>query len=193
MKKIITILAIALICLTTNGYAGRIKNLNRKPNEAIIFAKIQIKNGDAFLNNKWNFLLNERLLAKWCVWPDDQNYIYMKVPAGKTHFIALLQYGASHKNIPDNYLTINIKENKIYYIGDIVIHWTIDTKKDRSNYYGGGVVGGVAGAIAESKKTGEYLVVDVVDNFDETTKYFNSKFPSSEIIEKELLKINSIE
>jgi hypothetical protein len=190
MKNIITILAIALICLTTNSYAGRIKNLNRKPNEAIIFAKMQIQNGDVFLNNKWNFLLNERLWAKWCAWPDDQNYIYMKVPAGKTNFIALLQYDSYHKNIPDNYLTIDIKDNKIYYIGDIVIHWTIDSKKDRSNYNGGGALGGMAGAVAESKKLGEFLIVDVVDNFEETTKYFNSKFPSSEIIEKELLKIN---
>ena len=56
----------------------------------------------------------------------------MKMPVGK-HFIALLQYNGFHKNIPDNYLTIDIKENKIYYIGDIVLNWTIDKEKDATN------------------------------------------------------------
>ncbi|MDP4239463.1 MAG: hypothetical protein Q8904_08350 [Bacteroidota bacterium] len=184
MKRILTILAITLAFVSTNCSAARIKNLNRKPNEAIIIAKIQIKNGESFLNNKWNFLLNERLFAKWSVWPDDQNYIYMKVPIRK-NFMALLQYDGYSKNIPDNYLTIDIKESKIYYIGDIVIHWTIDPKKDRANFSGGAI-----GAIAESQKKGAFLEVDVIDNYNETTAYFNSKFQNSELIEKELLKTN---
>ena len=184
MKRILMILAILLTFISINCNAGRIKNLNRKPNEAIIIAKIQIKNGDSFLSNKWNFLLNERLLAKWSVWPDDQNYIYMKVPI-KKNFMALLQYDGYSKNIPDNYLTIDIKESKIYYVGDIVIHWTIDQKKDRANYSGG-----VIGAIAESEKKGDFLDVDVIDYYNETTSYFNSKFQNTELIEKELLKMN---
>lgn len=108
----------------------------------------------------------------------------MKVPVGK-HFIALLQYNEFRKNIPDNYLTIDTKENKIYYIGDIVINWTIDPKKDGAN-----LTGGVVGAVADSKETGDYLKVEVIDNYDETTKYFNSKFPGHQTIEKELMKIN---
>lgn len=95
-----------------------------------------------------------------------------------------------HKNIPDNYLTIDITENKIYYIGDIVLNWTIDKAKDAVNYNGGGVIGGIAGAVPNSKKSGEYIKVDVVDNYDETTKYFTSKFSNSQLIEKKLLKIN---
>jgi len=184
MKRILTILVISLSFIALNCSAGRMKNLNRKPNEAIIIAKIQIKNGDTFLSNKWNFLLNERLFAKWSVWPDDQNYVYMKVPIRK-NFIALLQYDGYSKNIPDNYLTIDIKESKIYYIGDIVIHWTIDPKKDRANYSGG-----VIGSISESQKKGSLLDIDIIDNYKETTLYFNSKFQNSELIEKELLKTN---
>ena len=144
MNRFWTIWVIAFGFIITGCSTGRIASLNRKPNEAIIIAKIQIKNGDSYLNNKWNFLFDERLWAKWAVWPDEQNYIYMKVPVGK-HFIALLQYKEFHKNIPDNYLTIDIKENKIYYIGDLVLNWTIDKKMDATIYYGGGAIGGAAG------------------------------------------------
>ena len=194
MKQILSILAIVFVFITPNCSAAvRIKNLDRKPNEAIIVAKIQIKNGDSFLNNKWSLLLNERLWAKWCAKPDDQSYIYIKVPLGK-HFIALLQTNDGyHKNIPNDYLSIDIKENKIYYIGDIVLYWPIDKKTDRVNYNGGGALGGAIGAIKESKKIGEYLKADVTDNYNETTAYFNSKFPNSELIQKELMKINKID
>jgi hypothetical protein len=189
MYRLWTILLIAFGFMMSGCSTGRITSLNLNPDEAIIIAKIQIKNGDSYLNNKWNFLLDERLWAKWAVWPDEQNFIYMKVPIGK-HFIALVQYSSFRKNLPDNYLTIDIKENKIYYIGDIVLHWTIDKEKDVANYNGGGAVGGAATAISDSKIPGEYIKVDIIDNYDETTKYFTSKFPSSQLIEKELLKIN---
>ena len=158
MNRLWTILLLAFGFLITGCSTGRITSLNRNPNEAIIIAKIQIKDGDTYLNNKWNFLLDERLWAKWAVLPDEHNYIYMKLPVGK-HFIALLQYNGLHKNIPDNYLTIDIKENKIYYIGDIVLNWTIDKEKDATNNGGG-----AAGAIADSKKPGEYIKVDIVDH-----------------------------
>ena len=49
---------------------------------------------------------------------------------------------------------------------------------------------GAANTIADSKKPGEYIKVEIVDNYDETTKYFISKFPNSQPIEKELMKIN---
>jgi len=189
MNRLWTILIVTFGFLTIGCSTGRITSLNRKTNEAIIIAKIQIKDGNTYLNNKWNLLLDERLWAKWAVWPDEQNYIYMKVPVGK-HFIALLQYNGFQKNIPDNYLTIDIKENKIYYIGDIVLNWTIDKEKDAANYNGGGAIGGAAGTIADSKKPGEYIKVEIVDNYDETTKYFTLKFSNSQPIEKELMKIN---
>jgi hypothetical protein len=185
----ISLLTIAFIFLIAGCGSGRTASLNRKPNEAIIIAKVQIRNGGSFLNKKWNFLLDERLWAKWAVCPDENNYIYMKVPLGK-HFIALLQYSNLHKNVPDNYLTFNIKENKIYYIGDIIFNWTIDKKNDATKYNGMGAMGGIIGAMSESKKTGEYIKVNIIDNFDETTKYFNSKFANSEPIEKEFLKVN---
>lgn len=192
MKRILSMLAITLVLISANCSAAKLKNLIRKPNEAIIVAKIQIKNGDSFRDNKWSLLFNERLWAKWCSKPDDQNYIYMKVPLGKS-FIALIQTNDGyHTNIPNDYLSIDIKENKIYYIGDIVLYWTIDKKTPRLGYNGGGALGGVLGAVSDSKKLGEYLKADVIDNYNETTVYFNTKFTNTELIEKELLKINTV-
>ena len=78
MNRFWTILVIAFGLMISGCSMGRIASLDRKPNEAIIIAKIQIKNGDSYVNNKWNFLLDERLWATWAVWPDEQNYIYMK-------------------------------------------------------------------------------------------------------------------
>ena len=174
------VLLISMGFILNSCGTGRITSLEKKTDEAIIIAKVQIKNGEVYLDNKWNFLLDERLLAKWAVWPDDQHYIYMKVPLGK-HFIALLQYNEFSKNIPDDYLTIDITESKIYYIGDITLHWNIDKKADIQNR------NGVAGAIQDSKKAGAYISVDVIDNYDTAVKYFNSKFPNDATIEKTLL------
>jgi len=188
MKKIQKALVFILSLMMFSCSTGRIVSIDRKASEAIIVAKIQIKNGDSFIGNKWNFLLDERLWAKWAVCPDNDNYIYMKVPVGE-HFIALLQYNRFHKNIPDNYLTIETKENGIYYIGDIVIHWPVNPKTDAANSSSGGALGGALGAIVDSKQAGAYLDVDIVDNYNETTAYFISKFQCDQVIKKSLLKI----
>lgn len=76
MNRILTFFAIGFGLLITGCSTGRITTLNRKPNEAIIIAKIQIQNGDSYLNNKWNLLLDERLWAKWAVWPDEKLYLH---------------------------------------------------------------------------------------------------------------------
>lgn len=190
LNEFLRIILLSSLFLLFFSGTGRIKNLDLKPDEAIIIAKIQINNGNSYLGNKWNFLFDERLWAKWAVWPDENNYIYMKVPIGK-HFIALLQYKSYHLNLPDNYLTIEIKESKIYYIGDIVLYWNINYSTETDNYNGGGIAGGVKGALSDSKKPGNNVKVDVNDNYDEALKYFNSKFENHNEIQKVLLKINN--
>ena len=59
------------------------------------------------------------------------------------------------------------------------------------NCNGGGVAGGVEGAVRESKKPGKNVKVEVNDNYDEAIKYFNSKFENHNEIQKEILKINN--
>ncbi|MCI2082895.1 MAG: hypothetical protein LKK19_03350 [Bacteroidales bacterium] len=186
-------IAIAVCMILTSCGTGRILTTERKPDEAIIIAKVRIENGDSYIGNKWNLLLDERLWGKMAVWPDENNYIYMKVPVGK-HFIALLQYKALHKNIPENYLTFETDTSAVYYIGDIVIHWKINSETDENrsgrNAKVGGAVGGVFGAVSNSKEPGTRLDVDVTDNYDETTAYFKSRFGYDQEIRKSLLKVN---
>lgn len=193
MRKILNAFIIVVCLFFASCATGRITTLDRQSNEAIILAKIQIKNGDTFIGNKWSLLLDERVWGKWAVKPDENNYIYMKVPVGE-HFVAMLQYNRFHKNIPDNYLTIDVMDNGIYYIGDIVINWTIDPNTDgASSAAVGGVLGGalgaVIGAVADSKRAGDYLKVDIIDNFDETTSYLATKFLYDQKINKSLLKV----
>jgi hypothetical protein len=183
MRFALGLIVIALIGISYGCGSGRISTLDRDQNEAIIIAKVQIKNGNKILDNKWNFLFDERLQGSLAVWPDDQNYIYMKIPLGK-HFISLIQYYPYSKTLPDDYLTIDIKENKIYYIGDILFHWTIDERNDASR-------NGIIGAMADSKKNGSRIKVEISDNYDNTVKYFNALFPNNQKTEKEILKVNN--
>jgi len=56
MNRILSMLAIALVLLSTNCNASKLKNLTRKPNEAIIIAKIQIKNGGLWTITKLSII-----------------------------------------------------------------------------------------------------------------------------------------
>ena len=51
-KRINGIAGIIIGLVLTSCGTGRIASLDRKPTEAIIVAKIQIKNGDSFIENK---------------------------------------------------------------------------------------------------------------------------------------------
>ncbi len=177
-KPILTIVLIGIFL--SNCGSGQIKTLETKSDEAIIIARAFINNDGVQVNTKWNFLWDERLWGKNAVWVKKDGYIFTKLPAGK-HFITLLQYNQFRKNIPDNYLSINVEENKIYYIGDFTFDWNI-SRDDASKY-------GVAGAIADSKEDGIKISVHLEDNFEETTKYFNEKFKNDRPIEKQLMKI----
>ncbi|MDR2765184.1 MAG: hypothetical protein LBB90_09180 [Tannerella sp.] len=118
---------------------------------------------------------NERLWAKNAVRLDEYGYFYMKMPLGK-NFIALIEYmesGGYYKNIPDNYLSVDVPSpDHVYYIGDIHITWTPDKSDRRKN------TGGAVGAIVESKKKGEPLPV-TVEKSDATIHYFKQKFPDN--------------
>ena len=45
----------------------------------------------------------------------------------------------------------------------------------------------MAGAFANSKKKGDKIIVDIIDNYESTTNFFNKKFGNTKIIEKKLL------
>ena len=170
-----------LLFLLAGCGTGQLKTLEVEPNEAIIIAKASIKNGDKIIDKRWNLLWDERLWGDHAVWVEEDGYIFMKIPEGK-HFIALLQLDQHMKKIPDNYLTIEVERNKIYYIGDIVFNWKISIEDIAST--------GVAGTIADINKDAPKIKVDIVDGFEETTEFFNEKFKNSKPIEKRLIHIN---
>jgi hypothetical protein len=107
----------------------------------------------------------------------------MKMPLGK-NFIALIEYREGvgyYKNIPDNYLSIDVlSPDNVYCIGDIHITWTPDKSDLRKN-------AGAIGVIAESKEKGEQLPVSV-EKSDATIDYFKQKFPDN----KKEIKVNPV-
>ena len=180
MKKIIKFFVLPFLGILISCASGQLKSTEIANGEAIIVARAFINNNGEKINTKWNFLWDERLWGKNAVWVENDGYVFMKLPVGK-HFISLLQYNQYSKNIPDNYLSINLEENKIYYIGDLTFNWNI-SKDDTAKV-------GVAGAISDSKKDSPKIQIDLIDNYEITVKEFNEKYGNSKSIEKQLIKI----
>ncbi|MDR1583290.1 MAG: hypothetical protein LBS55_08550, partial [Prevotellaceae bacterium] len=170
MKKVF----LAILIMATSCGTGRIVTTETKTNETIVFGKLNVISENPLENKKLLMHFNERLWAKNAVWLDEQGYFYMKMPLGK-NFIALLEYrdgNGYYKNIPDNYLSIDVLSTEnVYCIGDINITWTPDKSDKRKS-------GGVAGVVGESKKEGEKLPV-IVEKSDATIDYFKQKFPNN--------------
>ncbi|OAV67479.1 hypothetical protein Barb4_02449 [Bacteroidales bacterium Barb4] len=172
MKKLILGL---LVLMTFSCGSGRIATTETKQTETIVFGKLTIESDKALINKKILMHFNERLWGKHAVWLDESGYFYLKMPLGN-NFIALLEYrdGGYYKNIPDNYISINVPlTDKIYYIGDISLVWTPSATDKRNN------AGGVVGVLAEASKKGEKVNVSVSES-DAAINYFKQMFPNNE-------------
>lgn len=180
MKLILRYLLVLLLVLFFGCSSGQIETTEMKNDEAIIVARAFVNNNGDTLNTKWNFLWNERLWGTNAIWVEKDGYVFMKLPKGK-HFIALLQYNEYRKNIPDNYLTVDLEGNKIYYIGDFTFNWNINKNDVAKN--------GIAGAVSDSEKNEDKIAVDIFDNYEKMIAIFNKKFGNTKPIEKQLLKI----
>jgi len=182
MKNIIIVVFVAVTLIGCGS--GRITTLEKDQNEAIVVGRLTITNDGEDISNKSNILFDERTWATYAVWPDDNNYIYLKLPIGK-HFIAFLQHSGYNKNFPDDYAVIELPESKIYYIGDLTIILHLSESDEAKT--------GIAGAVEDINKEVEKIPIDVSDNYDTTIKYFNQKFNNTVIIEKSLLQLNKYE
>ena len=174
---IVPFLGVLMSCST-----GQIKNTELKNDEAIIVARAFIKNDNEIVEGKWNFLWNERLWGKNAVWVEKDGFVSMKLPKGK-HFISLLQYKQYRKNIPDNYLLVELEPNKIYYIGDLTFNWDV-SKEDVANT-------GIVGAVSDSKRSDSKIEINLKDNYENTVKEFNEKYGNSKPVEKQLIQIKN--
>ena len=165
--------------------SGRIVTTETKPTETIVFGKLTIKSSTPIENKKVLIHFNERLWAKNAVWLDENGIFYLKMPLG-SNFLALVEYreGNFYKNIPDNYISIDVPlSDKIYYIGDIDLDWTPSKSDKRQN------TGGIVVALSEANKKGEKIEV-VVNSSDKTIAYFKQLFSNNtkEIV-TQLIKI----
>lgn len=159
---------------------GRIMTTDTKSTETIVFGKLTIESSKPLINNKILIHFNERLWGKNAVWLDENGFFYTKLPLGN-NFIALLEYRDKmgfYKNIPDNYVSINLpSSDTVYYIGDINFTWTPSKTDQRQS-------GGALGVVIEANEKGEKILVTVKET-DSTRNYFKQKFPDNK---KQILK-----
>ncbi|MBP1645738.1 MAG: hypothetical protein H6Q16_1313 [Bacteroidetes bacterium] len=202
MKKTFLLLAVITAICFSSCSVGRIKNLEMEPDEAIVIAKINvIQDSSKYLKNAWDIAWNNS--KKYSCSCDSNGYIYMRLPIAKNSITNIL-YKNDNLRMFDQWYYTNLKENKIYYIGDITIYWDsllavsdILYKQEQtlamSGVMGGMIGGAIAGGIiAENNKSiinDKPGAVIVKDNYEETTKYFKKLFPTDKIITKALLEI----
>ena len=180
MKTRLKYLIIPFFGLLIGCASGQLKTSDIQNDEAIIITRVFINNNGENISTKWNFLWNERLWGKNAVWVEKDGFVSMKLPKGK-HFISLMQYNQYRKNIPDNYLSIELEPNKIYYIGDLTFNWNVSTEDGAST--------GVVGAVSDAKQNGPQIQIDLIDNYDKAVKEFNERYGNSKPIEKQLIRI----
>lgn len=161
--------------------SGRITTLEKEQNEAIVIGRLTITDNRKDVSPKSNILFDERAWGTYAVWPDDKNYIYLKLPVGR-HFIAFLQHSEYNNNFPDNYAVVDLPESKIYYIGDLTINLKFGDMDEAKS--------GVLGAVSDINKEGVKIPIEISDNYDSTVQYFNQKFNNTSIVEKSLLQLN---
>lgn len=174
MKNTIFVLIATLLLLSCKS--GRIATTETKPTETIIFGKLTI-NSEKEINYKDIWIhFNERLWGKNITRLDEKGYFSVKLPLGHND-IAMLVYGRKNKNIPKDYVSIDVEDsNTIYYVGDIVIGWK-PSNKDRGNQWAG-ALGGITGALVSANAKGDELPVKVTES-NSTIQYFEQKFPEN--------------
>lgn len=186
MRNITVIFFISLFIISCKS--GKITTTETKPTETIVFGKLTI-NSEKEINYKDIWIhFNERLSANNIARLDENGYFFAKLPVGHNN-IAMLIYGKKNKNIPKDYVSIDVADNNtVYYIGDVFIDWK-PSNKDRGAILAS-AFGGVAGALISANTNGEQLPVKITTT-DSTIEYFKEQYPNNQKkIKTELIKID---
>ncbi|MBM2815130.1 MAG: hypothetical protein HW421_1892 [Ignavibacteria bacterium] len=125
-RNYLVILSLTFILISCR--TGRIDSLDREPDEAIIFAKIEVKNFDDEITQKSSFVFcstgySSRVVPWWsklAIRPDEEGYIYMKLPVG-TYSIQRVNIREKSIVFPEYATRITLPDGNIYYIGDITM------------------------------------------------------------------------
>ncbi|MDT3738781.1 MAG: hypothetical protein RO257_04695 [Candidatus Kapabacteria bacterium] len=187
MELIYKISANVLLCLIIISCgSGRISNLERKPDEAIMIAKLNFKDDRKTFTKSSIICFDDDVLA---VKPDDSCYIYFKLPLGR-HYISRVfnRNTNSNQKLPDSLIWFVTNESKIYYIGDIYLNMDID-------YNGSVLIGGLLGAVASVAYEHRNVYnpdVYVEDNFESAKSHLTKLFPTNETIYRSLVEFDSL-
>lgn len=186
MKNSIAIFILSVFLLSCKS--GKITTTDTKPTETIVFGKLTI-NSEKEINYKDIWIhFNERLWGKNIARLDENGYFFAKLPIGHNN-IAMLVYGRKNKNIPKDYVSIDVEDsNVVYYIGDVFIDWK-PSNKDRGATLAG-ALGGVAGALIAANADGEQLPVKIIAT-DSTIQHFKEQYQENKKdIETQLMKLD---
>lgn len=184
-KSYLLLIFMSFIFITfiiTSCSTGRIDSLERKPDEAIIIAKVHVKNQKNGVTSKTDFIFDETTWGTYHVRADSKKYFYMKLPLGN-HYLSRISIGDKSINLNEFFITFETKESKIYYIGDLSFELDMGANI--------GLMFGLIGALAYEGRSVVMPPVAVKNNFDSTTTYFNNLFKNTEPIYPCLIKIDS--
>jgi hypothetical protein len=184
MKKIIFLfLSIIFSVILTACSTGRIDSLVRKPNEAIIIANVNIINNHYNETSNSVLMFDETSMGTFHVKPDGKSFIYMKLPIGKYN-LSRIEIGNRSINLPKYYTNFEIRESKLYYIGDILTELELNVNV--------GSAFGLIGALAYEGRTVTLPPVKVYDNYINAVSYFKSIFPCNDTIIPCIMQVDTI-
>ncbi|MDT3738782.1 MAG: hypothetical protein RO257_04700 [Candidatus Kapabacteria bacterium] len=183
MKKVfnnITFLIIGFIIISCG--TGRIDNLERKPDEAIVIAKMRIRNLHENITNSATIFFDKSFWGTLYVKADDSSYIYLTLPIGR-HYLSSIAENIESQGLPSDLITFELPESKIYYIGEINMRFNLD-----KNW---GIYFGLLGQLLYDSRPVIPPFIFVEDNYEDAKGYFTKLFPTDEIIYKSIAAFDS--
>lgn len=174
MRKIFVLFILSLCLFSCKS--GKLTTTETKPTETIIFGKLTINSEKEIKYKDIWIHFNERLWGKNITRLDENGCFSAKLPLGHNN-VAMLVYGKKNKNVPKDYISIDVENtDNIYYIGDIHIDWK-PTNKDQAGAMAG-LFGGIAGSVIAANQNGEQLPVNVIESAA-TIEMFKQQFPAN--------------
>ncbi len=180
MKKVfnnITFLIIGFIIISCG--TGRIDNLERKPDEAIVIAKMRIIDEEYDITQE-----SEIFFSKEGVSADAASYVYFKIPCGRNN-ISRIETSYGSQNLQSYLIRYIVPESKIYYIGDISLKFDIPANWQAIAF-------GLIGHLAYESRDVENPDVEIKDNFESAKTHFKKLFPTNEEIYKSIAVFDTL-
>jgi len=162
-----------------------IKDLELQPYEAIFVGKIIAVDKDSVVIDNCNINIDDKFYTSI----DESNFVYFKIPIGEHFFTKIETYNNSLTLFPYDTLFFNCDSAGIYYLGDIKIYW--NKYSSFFEIFGSNILGLKNEPLRKkrSKDIPKKINIDVIDNFELTTKSILKKIDGKNnvIIQKSIL------